>query len=114
VSELGPKYDCSRCVLPQKDIKGSIEQDCPRCPLAEAGRIFKAEVAEEISNFSPGELSFERILQVFNFVSRMLSDNKGKMNRRWNVTMTALARIVKSEQDKARYVELWNQRQSTR
>jgi hypothetical protein len=109
-AELGPKYDCQLCQLPQRDLK----QDCPRCPLAEARRSFKDEVEEEIkTRFSGwGEWSFEKLQGLYNSVSLMLQTNKNKVNPKWDCAIAGLARVILSERSKARFVRDWNQLQS--
>jgi hypothetical protein len=114
IGDLGPKYNCSRCDLPEKDIKGNIETDCPRCPITEAFVNFKAEVKHEVnSRFGGfGEWSFERLLQMFSDASRLLRNNNNQINPKWDATVAGVCLTIRSEQEQARYIRLWNQMQS--
>lgn len=109
-AELGPRYDCQLCQLPERHLKN----DCPRCPLAETRRTFKTEVEEEIkARFGGyGVWSFERLRDLYGLAGSMLDTNKNRVSAKWDCIMAGLAKIILGERSKARFVQLWNQRQS--
>lgn len=114
VDKLGPKYNCLRCDLPEREIKGNIETDCPRCPVTEAFLGFKSEVEEEVkTRFGGfGAYSFEKLFQMFNAASRLLRNNNNQLDPKWDATVACACSIVQDEREQARYIRLWNLRQS--
>ncbi|HST20530.1 MAG TPA: hypothetical protein VLR90_05410 [Blastocatellia bacterium] len=114
MGNLGPKYNCSRCDLPEKEIKGNLETDCPLCPVTGTFIQFKQEVEEEIKNRFGGfgEWPFDKLLAAFNDASRMLSNNRSRINPKWDATIANVCLIIRSEQEQARFIRLWSLRQS--
>ncbi|MGA9768399.1 MAG: hypothetical protein WBV94_05115 [Blastocatellia bacterium] len=112
--DLGPKFNCSRCDLPEKEIKGNIETDCPRCPVTEAFVYFKEEVEHEIKSRFGGfrEYSFKDLFAMFCDAARLLRGNNNRINPKWDATIAGACLIIQSEHEQARYIRLWNQRQS--
>lgn len=109
LSNLGPRYNCARCDLPEKDLK----RGCPACPLSEAFNLFKSEVEEEAARLGGfGEWTFERLYRIHNEAVRLLADNKGRINPKWDATLAECCRVVRGEQQQAEYVRLWNQRKA--
>ncbi|HEX8091120.1 MAG TPA: hypothetical protein VF762_19855, partial [Blastocatellia bacterium] len=98
LSQIGPGDDCDGCP----------------CPLLDASNFLREEVEEEIDGKFKGfgDWPYERLQGLYNAVAAMLDDNKGRVSPKWDATIGGLARIIKSERNKARFVDLWNARQN--
>jgi hypothetical protein len=103
--DLHPRYYCPTCpVNPGNDSVRDMENGCPKCPLTELFVIHKATAIEEIERLGGFAERFpiERLLLIHGFIGRMLYENQGRINPKWDKTLASVARIIIQEQEQCK------------
>ena len=98
--------------MPQKDLP----RGCPDCALTEAYENFRADCEAQIERrFGvSAQYSTESLIAYLRGVRSALASSRGKIVGSWSVKLGELAKILKSEQDRARYIDDWNSRKKKR
>jgi len=108
--ELGPKYYCATCLLPEKDLQAQPVA-CPLCPLTHLYQdVFKDGAADEIEirgGLPPGH-SIEQLISDYMVVAGVLSDHRDRIQADWDVAFVELARIVLQERAQQKFINSWN------
>lgn len=94
-----------------------VENGCPKCPLTELYKgVFEGGAKKLLEKYKrvPDGWDVEGVINLHGIVSRILGENKDRIDARWSMTFAQLCRIVQQERAQMKFVEDWNHMQKIR